>query len=506
MTTNDAMDASGQPAPLLSIVVLVYNTAPYLRECFDSLLGQQYRNIEVIAVDDASTDGSLAICREYEAAHPNFRCIGKANEGGAVSGNLGVSLARGEYVALVDSDDLVTPAGYRLLMEEALRTGADIAIGRAARLTAKGLSSVAFLYEPYVWSRRQDFETVAAFPELHHDGFYWNKVFRTAFLREHGLGMVPGLLYADRPFVHLAYWHSRRTAIVPELVYLWRVRGEGQARSITQNIRQADNFLDRMRSVRIEWEQYRDIPEASAWRDAIAVGNLQRALHAANGIVASPGFRKVYIEAMQALLAVFGDLDWRSLGARRCLYLELIRRGEVEALCFLLGVTTERGWIAEIDGACYWQQPLLDNPEIPLPREAMRLDFPNIGFFQLHDVELDDGRLALTLQLHDLIMERCDVGFELHSIHGEGGWWFEPLGRVDEHRWRYALALRGRAWEPGALYGLVMHYTTPDGSRGRYRIGQKMVPAEWLPTLPLANAHGQLLHSPEAGGMGFAAN
>lgn len=421
MTTNDAIDASGQPAPLLSIVVLVYNTAPYLRECFDSLLGQQYRNIEVIAVDDASTDGSLAICREYEAAHPNFRCIGKANEGGAVSGNLGVSLARGEYVALVDSDDLVTPAGYRLLMEEALRTGADIAIGRAARLTAKGLSSVAFLYEPYVWSRRQDFETVAAFPELHHDGFYWNKVFRTAFLREHGLGMVPGLLYADRPFVHLAYWHSRRTAIVPELVYLWRVRGEGQARSITQNIRQADNFLDRMRSVRIEWEQYRDIPEASAWRDAIAVGNLQRALHAANGIVASPGFRKVYIEAMQALLAVFGDLDWRSLGARRCLYLELVRRGEVEALCFLLGVTTERGWIAEIDGACYWQQPLLDNPEIPLPREAMRLDFPNIGFFQLHDVELDDGRLALTLQLHDLIMERCDVGFELHSIHGEGG-------------------------------------------------------------------------------------
>ena len=73
-----------------------------------------------------------------------------------------------------------------------------------------------------MWSRRQDFETVAAFPELHHDGFYWNKVFRTAFLREHGLGMVPGLLYADRPFVHLAYWHSRRTAIVPELVYLCR--------------------------------------------------------------------------------------------------------------------------------------------------------------------------------------------------------------------------------------------------------------------------------------------
>ncbi len=492
--------------PLLSIVVLVYNTAGYLRECFDSLLGQQYRNIEIIAIDDASTDGSLAICREYEVAHANFRCVSKANEGGAVSGNLGVSMARGEYVALVDSDDLVTPAGYRLLMDEALRTGADIAIGRAARLTDGVVSSTDFLYQPYVWSRRRVFDSVLEFPDVHHDGFYWNKVFRTGFLREHGLGMVPGLLYADRPFVHRAYWFSRRTAIVPDLVYLWRSRPRDAEASITQNARQADNFVDRIRSTEIEWHDFDGIPDAARYREAIAVCNLQRALYAAPGIVASPAFRKVFIGSMQALLDLYGDLDWRSLGARRCLYLELIRRGEIEALCFLLGVTTERGWIAEIDGNCYWQQPLLDNPEIPLPREAMRLDFPNIGFFQLLDVELDDQRLALTLHLHERIMARCEVGFELHSIHGEGGWWLEPLGRVGEHRWRYALPLGGKAWQPGGLYGLVMHYTTPDGSRGRYRIGKKMVPPEWLPTLPLGNAYGQLLHSSEAGGMGFAAN
>ena len=492
--------------PLLSIVVLVYNTAGYLRECFDSLLGQQYRNIEIIAIDDASTDGSLAICREYEAANANFRCISKANEGGAVSGNLGISLARGEYVALVDSDDVVTSAGYRLLIDEARHTGADIAIGRAARLTDGVISSTDFLYQPYVWSRRQAFDSVLEFPDVHHDGFYWNKVFRTAFLREHSLGMVPGLLYADRPFVHKAYWLSRRTTIIPDLVYLWRSRPRDAQASITQNARQAENFVDRIRSTMIEWHDFDGIPEAARYRDAIAVCNLQRALYAAPGIVASPAFRRVFIERMQELLALYGDLDWRSLGARRCLYLELIRRGQVEALCFLLGVTTERGWIAEIDGACYWQQPLLDNPEIPLPREAMRLDFPNIGFFQLLDLDLDDDQLALTLQLHDGIMRRCEVDFELHSIHGEGGWRFRPLGRAGEHRWRYALEMAGKTWEPGGLYGLVMHYTTPDGTRGRYRIGKKMVPPEWLPTLPLAHAHGQLLHSPQAGGMGFAAS
>ena len=492
--------------PLLSIVVLVYNTGRYLRECFDSLLCQEYRNIEIIAIDDASTDDSLAICREYEAANANFRCISKANEGGAVSGNLGVTLARGEYVALVDSDDVVTPAGYRLLMEEALGSQADIAVGRAARLTEKGISAVAFLYEPYAWSQRRRLDAIHDFIDLHHDGFYWNKIFRTAFLREHGLGMVPGLLYADRPFVHAAYWHSRRTAIITDLVYLWRVREGGQAPSITQNLRQADNFRDRLRSARIEWERYADIPEAHAWRDEIAVSNLQRALFAASAVVASPSFRAVFIQEMQALLAIYGDLDWRSLGARRCLYLELIRRGEVEAFCFLLGISADRGWIAEIDDQCYWKQPFLDNPEVPVAREVMRLDFPNIGFFQIHDLSLSGSRLTLTLHLHEAVMARCEVAFELHCIDGEGSTAFQPLGQVDRHRWQYGLDLDGIGGNPGDPQGVVMHYTTPDGIRGRYRIGQSMLPGALQSRLPLAVPHGRLQLLAAAGGLAFTAN
>lgn len=500
------MTASAPPRPLLSIVVLVYNNACYLRECFDSLLSQEYAPIEIIAVDDASTDGSLEICRQYEAAHPQFRVVSKANEGGAVSGNLGIGMARGEYVALVDSDDVVTPSGYRLLMEEALRSGADITIGRAARLSKKGVSATAFLYEPYVWSQRRHLESVDAFIDLHYDGFYWNKVFRTAFLREHGLGMVPGLLYADRPFVHAAYWHSRRTAIIPDLVYLWRVREGGQTPSITQNVRQADNFRDRMRSARIEWEQFAGMPQARAWRDAIAVSNLQRALFTAPGLVSSPAFRAVFMPEMQALIELYGDLDWRSLGARRCLYLELIRRGEVEALCFLLGISADRGWIAEIDGECYWKQPFLDNPEVPLAREVMRLDFPNVGFFQVHDLSLEGSRLILTLHLHEAVMARCEVAFELHRIDGEGSTAFQALGRVDRHRWQYVLDLDGIRGKPGDLQGVVMHYATPDGIRGRYRIGQPMLPGTLQSRLPLAGAPGRLHLSATAGGLAFAAN
>lgn len=491
--------------PTLSIVVLVYNTAQFLEECFDSLLAQQYRNIEIIAIDDASTDGSPDICRRYAAQYANFRVIEKANEGGAVSGNLGIAQARGDYVALVDSDDLVTPEGYLRLMDEAMTTGADIVIGRAARLIDGVRSSVAFLYEPYVWSRRRVLDSVHEFPDLIHDGFYWNKVFRTAFLREHGLGMVPGLLYADRPFVHKAYYLSRRTAIIPDLVYLWRSRPTGTQPSITQRITDAANFTDRMRSVAIEWHDFDGVAEADDYRRSIAVTNLQRALFAASGMAGSPAFRAVYVPAMQRLLALYGALDYRALGPRRSLYLALIDRGEVGGLCFLLGMTSEKCWIAEIDGAVYWQQPFLDNPEVPVAREVMRLDFPIAGFFRLGWTGLGDHGLRLELDLHEAIMARCSVGLSLQSLDGEDLARFVPQGRLRANTWGYDLDTAGHAWEPGELYGLVLHYRSGQ-VEGRYRIGKAMLQPEQLPTLPQRRGPGMLLYAPEAGGLGFRAD
>ncbi|MHA6494561.1 glycosyltransferase [Pseudomonas borbori] len=490
--------------PLLSIVVLVYNTAEYLPACFDSLLGQRYRNIEIIAVDDASTDNSLEICRAYEARHANFRCLSKTNEGGAVSGNLGVSLARGEYVALVDSDDLVTPDGYRLLMDEALATDADIVIGRAARLTEGVVSAVSFLYEPFVWSRRQVIGSVSEFPDLIHDGFYWNKVFRLAFLREHNLGMVPGLLYADRPFMHRAYFLSRKTAIITDLVYLWRTRAAGSQTSITQNTAVASNFNDRMRSVAIEWNDFDGVEGGDWYRRLIAITNLQRALHVVQAIVGSPSFRQVFVAGMQRLLTLYGDLDYRALGARRSLYLELLKRNEIEGLCYLLALPVD-GKTVEVDGDCYWSQPFLDNHELAIARDVARIDFPTIGFFRLCALSLSGSKLSLELTLHDAIMARCTVGFELQGVYGESSLPLQPLGRQREHVYGFALDLALVGEQLNGLHGLILNYRSGDIS-GRYRIGGSLLTASVLAALPMSSDTGaQLLYSLEAGGIAVLA-
>lgn len=487
--------------PLLSIVVLVYNTEKYLPACFDSLLNQAYSNIEVIAIDDSSTDGSLAICEAYQAKDSRFRYVAKRNEGGAVSGNLGISLAVGEYVAIVDSDDVVTVEGYRALMQEAFITSADIVVGRAARLIDDAVSTVSLVHEPLAWVRRQAISSVNEFPELIHDGFYWNKVFKREFLIANGLGMVPGLLYADRPFVHRAYYLSVKTAVITDLVYLWRSREEGSQASITQNKALTFNFIDRVRSMEIEWREFERVPDADWYRRAIAVTNLQRALHLIVSIVASPAFRLVYVAEMQRILRIYGDIDYRALGARRSMYLELIKRNEIAGLCFLIGLRTE-AWVKEIDGACYWDQPFLYNSELGIPRDAARLFFPNLGCFHLKNFHLSNVELTFELVLHDSIMANCVVGFALQEVEGVESVAIEALGRTAKNTYAYRTLVDRSRFASRGPYGMMLIYRHLD-IVGQYRVGKMLLSAEAFADLPKHKESCSLHFSSVSGGLVF---
>ncbi|MBQ7180492.1 MAG: glycosyltransferase family 2 protein [Bacteroidaceae bacterium] len=94
--------------PVLSIIVPVYNVAPYVRHCLQSLLGQGLQHYEVILVNDASYDNSRGICSEWCREHPQFRLVNhETNRGLSEARNTGLQEARGEYVTFVDSDDFL---------------------------------------------------------------------------------------------------------------------------------------------------------------------------------------------------------------------------------------------------------------------------------------------------------------------------------------------------------------------------------------------------------------
>lgn len=111
---------------LISVIIPVYKAESYLPTCLDSVLGQTYRNLEIILVDDGSPDRSGAICNEYAAKDSRIRVIHQENEGLSAARNAGLGLAKGDYIGFVDSDDYIDPGMYKALYDCMQVTCADI--------------------------------------------------------------------------------------------------------------------------------------------------------------------------------------------------------------------------------------------------------------------------------------------------------------------------------------------------------------------------------------------
>jgi glycosyltransferase involved in cell wall biosynthesis len=116
-----------KPPPKVSIVVPVYNVEKYLRQCLESIVGQTLREIEIIVVNDGSTDGSRRIIREYAERDGRIVVIDKPNEGYGKTMNRGLDAATGKYVGIVESDDWIEPDMYETLCDLAERHDAEVA-------------------------------------------------------------------------------------------------------------------------------------------------------------------------------------------------------------------------------------------------------------------------------------------------------------------------------------------------------------------------------------------
>ena len=128
-------------AGLVSVIVPVYNVEPYLPRCLDSLLDQTYEHIEIIVVNDGSTDGSGEICRAYAQRHAQIAYHAKENEGISATRNFGLERACGEYVMFVDSDDHIDADMVSRMVDDGARTGRSGAVRLSHGLPFRRLAS-----------------------------------------------------------------------------------------------------------------------------------------------------------------------------------------------------------------------------------------------------------------------------------------------------------------------------------------------------------------------------
>jgi len=215
--------------PILSVLVPVFNTEPYLRQCLDSLISQNLEGLEVVCIDNGSTDGSLAVLREYEkqfaqvqvAVHPEGR------QGDAR--NAGIKIARGEYIGFVDSDDFCDPDMFRHLSERAITSGADIAVCNINCFYQNSGKMVAMLNGSQL-DEDEGFE-ICEKPFLLRNLTICNKIIRSEFIKENSLRFPEGVWHEDAFFVSLALFLAKKVVCVPDPLYIYRKDRDGSVGS-----------------------------------------------------------------------------------------------------------------------------------------------------------------------------------------------------------------------------------------------------------------------------------
>ena len=212
---------------VVSIVIPVYNTERYLDRCLDSVLSQTFADIEVICIDDGSSDGSGAALDARAAADSRLRVFHRDNAGAAASRNVGLDLARGEYVLFVDSDDYIESHSCEVLVAEARRTDADIVV-----FGGRTFPSVDWI-DRCLSTRDVVYEADSFGALLEENGSYplmCNKFYRRSFLEADGLRFNESLVLGeDNAFQFLAFPRARTVAFMSAALYHYRCEREGSA-------------------------------------------------------------------------------------------------------------------------------------------------------------------------------------------------------------------------------------------------------------------------------------
>lgn len=202
----------------ISVIVPVYNTAPWLPRCLDSICAQTYRNLEILCVNDGSTDESPAILAEYAARDSRIRIIRQANEGVSAARNKATAQARGAWVTYVDSDDWLQLD----ILEKAVRRitpAVDVISFGAVLEWEEGIVPEPGT-NPY-FTKHEEAVELPCTPETaaHLNRAVWGKLWRRSVIAEHGVHSPVGLRHEDDAFFYFFMRHCRKISLCPAVGY-----------------------------------------------------------------------------------------------------------------------------------------------------------------------------------------------------------------------------------------------------------------------------------------------
>lgn len=229
----------------LSIIMPVYNVEKYIKTCLESIFkqGLDVSDFEVIIVNDGTKDRSMEVIANIIDQHNNITVINQENQGLSVARNNGIAVAKGKYILMLDSDDLLIRNSILILLKKALETEADLIVADYITMNDEEILN----YHSTVQEKfKMDIKTGEKLylEDLKPNQYYvWRTLYRRDFLLANNLKFIPGIYFQDVPFTHEAYLKAKKCIRTPWLLNIYR-RGHDSAASALNsfNIKKGYDF------------------------------------------------------------------------------------------------------------------------------------------------------------------------------------------------------------------------------------------------------------------------
>ena len=216
---------------LVSIIIPVYNVEQYLRECLDSVVNQTLSEIEIICINDGSTDASPEILNEYASKDSRIKIISQQNSGLSKARNAALEIASGEYVTFLDSDDYFSLDALEKLYEKASSEQLDLLLFCAQAFCDNNISTS----QGYEYTLCPDTLTrtvpgieffVKSIDSNNHIGTATQKLYKTDFLKKNNFKFIDGIFHEDEPFYYETILEAHRVCKIPNHFYFRRYRSD----------------------------------------------------------------------------------------------------------------------------------------------------------------------------------------------------------------------------------------------------------------------------------------
>ena len=219
---------------LISIILPVYNVEKYINRCMESLLNQTYKNIEIIMVDDGSPDNCPKICDNYAMQDTRVRVIHKENEGLGLARNSGLKIAKGKYIAFVDSDDYVTTDMCEVLYKAAEKNKADVVYGGIYYDKNNKIEKAQCVNEETIWRNKEEvkkliLDFIGCEPEKNKDTIMevsvWKALFKKEIFDEYNIEFVSERQFISEDLIFdIDYLiKAKCVVVIPKCVYYYCV-------------------------------------------------------------------------------------------------------------------------------------------------------------------------------------------------------------------------------------------------------------------------------------------